>query len=63
MNAVDGSASDVASGEVRVTLGDIKETDMPLTGQGGIMAGMALGGGIFLVSAAMYVRNRKQENC
>lgn len=63
MNAVDGSASDVASGEVRVTLGDIKETDMPLTGQGGIMAGMALGGGIFLVSAAMYLRNRKQENC
>lgn len=63
MNALDGSASDVASGEVRVTLGDIKETDMPLTGQGGIMAGMALGGGIFLVSAAMYVRNRKQENC
>lgn len=63
MNALDGSASDVASGEVRVTLGDIKETDMPLTGQGGIMAGMALGGGIFLVSAAMYLRNRKQENC
>lgn len=63
MNAVDGSASDLTSGEVRVTLGDIKETDMPLTGQGGIMAGMALGGGIFLVSAAMYVRNKKQENC
>lgn len=63
MNALDGSASDVASGEVRVTLGDIKETDMPLTGQGGIMAGMALGGGIFLVSAAMYIKNRKQENC
>lgn len=63
MNASEGTASDLASGEVRVTLGDIKETDMPLTGQGGIMAGMALGGGIFLVSAAMYVRNRKQENC
>lgn len=63
MNAVDGSASDLTSGEVRVTLGDIKETDMPLTGQGGIIAGMALGGGIFLVSAAMYVRNKKQENC
>lgn len=63
MNAFDGSASDVASGEVRVTLGNIKETDMPLTGQGGIMAGMALGGGIFLVSAAMYIKNRKQENC
>lgn len=63
MNASEGTASDLAGGEVRVTLGDIKETDMPLTGQGGIMAGMALGGGIFLVSAAMYVRNRKQENC
>jgi fimbrial isopeptide formation D2 family protein len=63
MNAFDGTASDLTSGEVRVTLGDIKETDMPLTGQGGIMAGMALGGGIFLVSAAMYVRNKKQENC
>lgn len=63
MNASEGTASDLASGEVRVTLGDIKETDMPLTGQGGIMAGMALGGGLFLVSAAMYVRNRKQENC
>lgn len=63
MNAFDGTASDLTSGEVRVTLGDIKETDMPLTGQGGIMAGMALGGGIFLVSAAMYVRNRKQEDC
>lgn len=63
MNASEGTASDLASGEVRVTLGDIKETDMPLTGQGGIMAGMALGGGIFLVSAAMYMRNKKQENC
>ena len=63
MNADNNSASDLAGGEVRVTLGDIKETDMPLTGQGGIMAGMALGGGIFLVSAAMYLRNRKEENC
>ena len=63
MNADAGSATDLATGEVRVTLGNIKETDMPLTGQGGIMAGMALGGGIFLVSAAMYVRNKKQENC
>lgn len=63
MNASEGTASDLTSGEVRVTLGDIKETDMPLTGQGGIMASMALGGGLFLVSAAMYVRNRKQENC
>lgn len=63
MNADAGSAADAGTGEVRVTLGDIKETSMPLTGQGGIMAGMALGGGLFLVSAAMYVRNKKQENC
>lgn len=50
-----------ADNVIHVTVTNIKGADLPLTGQQGIAAGVAVGGVVLAVSLVAVVRNRKQD--
>ena len=58
MNADANSAAVVSTGVVNVTLGDVKDVDMPLSGQIGIALGIIAGCAILGVSVAAMRKNK-----
>ena len=56
------NASDVAAGTVTVTVGDKKEITMPLTGMKGTTALMVYGSAILAVSAAAYLKHKRNAS-
>ena len=56
------NASDVAAGTVTVTVGDKKEITMPLTGMKGTTALMVYGSVILAVSAAAYLKHKRNAS-
>lgn len=55
----DDPAADVSSGTVTVTVGDKKEITMPLTGMKGTTALVVYGSAVLVISAAAYIRHRR----
>lgn len=53
------SAAEFKSGTVTVTVGDKKEITMPLTGMKGTTALVVYGSAILVISAAAYIRHRR----
>lgn len=62
LTAKDGTASDVTTGTVTVTVGDKKEITMPLTGMKGTTALLVYGSAILVVSAAAYLKHKKSQS-
>lgn len=62
LTAADGTASDVTTGTVTVTVGDKKEITMPLTGMKGTTALLVYGSAILVVSAAAYLKHKKSQS-
>lgn len=62
LTATDGTASDVKTGTVTVTVGDKKEITMPLTGMKGTTALMVYGSAILVISAAAYLKHKRNAS-
>lgn len=61
LQAKAGTASDANAGTVTVTVGDKKEVRMPLTGMKGTTALVVYGSIILVVSAAAYLKHKKDQ--
>lgn len=59
LTAKAGTAADVQTGIVTVTVGDKKEITMPLTGMKGTTALMVYGSAILVISAAAYLKHKR----
>ena len=59
LQAKAGTAANVESGTVTVTVGDKKEITMPLTGMKGTTALVVYGSAVLVISAAAYIRHRR----
>lgn len=59
LQAKAGTAANVQSGTVTVTVGDKKEITMPLTGMRGTTALVVYGSAVLVISAAAYIRHRR----
>ncbi|MEE6158098.1 isopeptide-forming domain-containing fimbrial protein [Olsenella sp. YH-ols2221] len=57
-----GTAADVTTGIVTVTVGDKKEITMPLTGMKGTTALMVYGSAILVISAAAYLKHKRNAS-
>lgn len=59
LQAKASTAANVQSGTVTVTVGDKKEITMPLTGMRGTTALVVYGSAVLVISAAAYIRHRR----
>lgn len=62
LTAKAGTAADVQTGIVTVTVGDKKEITMPLTGMKGTTALMVYGSAILVISAAAYLKHKRNAS-
>lgn len=53
-------AADAENGLVKITVGDTKKVNLPLTGQSGMATGVAAGGVLIVISAIALTKNRKK---
>ena len=60
LGATDGTAANVQTGEITITVGNTKSVGLPLTGLNGVTFTWIAGGAVLCIGVAHLIRSRKQ---
>ena len=60
LGATDGTAANVQTGEITITVGNTKSVGLPLTGLNGVTFTLIAGGAVLCIGVAHLIRSRKQ---
>lgn len=60
LTATNGTAANVETGEINITVGDTKKVGLPLTGLNGVTFTWIAGGAVLCIGVAHLIRSRKQ---
>ena len=60
LTATDGTAANVQTGEITITVGNTKSVGLPLTGLNGVTFTWIAGGAVLVIGVAHLIRSRKQ---
>lgn len=60
LTATNGTAANVETGEINITVGDTKKVGLPLTGLNGVTFTWIAGGAVLVIGVAHLIRSRKQ---
>lgn len=60
LTATNGTAANVETGEINITVGNTKSVDLPLTGLNGVTFTWIAGGAVLVIGVAHLIRSRKQ---
>lgn len=60
LGATDGTAANVQTGEITITVGNTKSVGLPLTGLNGVTFTWIAGGAVLVIGVAHLIRSRKQ---
>ena len=60
LTATNGTAANVETGEINITVGNTKSVGLPLTGLNGVTFTWIAGGAVLCIGVAHLIRSRKQ---
>ena len=60
LTAANGTAANVETGEINITIGNTKQVSLPLTGLNGVTFTWIAGGAVLCIGVAHLIRSRKQ---